>query len=146
MKKILSAGLLLLTTLLLALGGCNATREQTSDSATTAAVEESSDATPQEGVSKKFTFAVIHGDGGEKIFTIETSEENLGAALLAEGLVVGSESSMGLFVTEVDGETGDESQQQWWCLTKDGEMWSHGVSDSPIEDGDRYEFTLTTGY
>lgn len=125
MKRALSTITLLLAILMLALTGCN---------------------TDESDISKIITLVVAHGDGSEKAFTIESNEDNLGAALLEEGLVSGSESSMGLFVTEVDGETADDARQEWWRLTKGGEMWNYGVSDTPIEDGDQFEFTLTTGY
>ena len=46
----------------------------------------------------------------------------------------------------VDGETADESIQQWWCITKGGEMLMTGVDDTMIADGEAYEFTLTTGW
>ena len=49
-------------------------------------------------------------------------------------------------VETVDGETADEGNQEWWCLTKGGEMWNYGVDDTQIEDGDAFEFTLTVGY
>ena len=62
------------------------------------------------------------------------------------GLIAGEESSYGLYVETVDGETADEGNQEWWCLTKGGEMWNYGVDDTQIEDGDAFEFTLTVGY
>ena len=98
-----------------------------------------------EGV-KKITFTVVHGDGTSKDFSIETSQEMLGAALLDEKLIEGDEGEYGLFVTTVDGETADSSQQQWWCLTAGGGTVTTGVDSTPIEDGGQYEFTLTTGY
>lgn len=98
-----------------------------------------------EGV-KSITFTVVHGDGTSKDFPIETSQEMLGAALLDEKLIEGDEGEYGLFVTTVDGETADSSQQQWWCLTAGGETVTTGVDSTPIEDGGQYEFTLTTGY
>lgn len=98
-----------------------------------------------EGV-KSITLTVVHGDGASKDFTIETSQEMLGAALQDEKLIEGDESEYGLFVTTVDGETADSSQQQWWCLTAGGETVTTGVDSTPVEDGGKYEFTLTTGY
>lgn len=98
-----------------------------------------------EGV-KKITFTVVHGDGTSKDFSIETSQEMLGAALLDEKLIEGDDGEYGLFVTTVDGETADSSQQQWWCLTAGGETVTTGVDSTPIEDGGKYEFTLTAGY
>lgn len=98
-----------------------------------------------EGV-KSITFTVVHGDGTSKDFSIETSQEMLGAALLDEKLIEGDDGEYGLFVTTVDGETADSSRQQWWCLTAGGGTVTTGVDSTPIEDGGQYEFTLTTGY
>ncbi len=68
---------------------------------------------------------MVHGDGSEKEFPVSTTAETLGEALEAEGLIAGEESSYGLFVTTVDGETVDDGNQEWWCLTKGGGMAHH---------------------
>jgi hypothetical protein len=95
---------------------------------------------------KAIVLVVKHGDESEKSFDIKTEKGTLQEALLDEKLIEGADSSMGMFVTKVDGEDADDSKQQWWCLTKNGEEWVYGVGDTEIEDGDKFEFTLTTGY
>ena len=102
-------------------------------------------AEPEEG-KIKITFVVVHSDGSEKEFVITTDAVTLREALEQEKLIEGTESEWGLYVLTVDGETADEAQQQWWCLTKDGEMSMTGVDDTVIADGDRYEFTFTVGW
>ena len=89
---------------------------------------------------KEITVKVIHGDSGEKEFTYTTDEKFLGAVLEAEGLAEGEEGPYGLFITTVDGE------KQWWCLTKGGETVNTSATQTPIEDGDVFELTLTEGY
>ena len=106
----------------------------------------SSETGSQDAEAAEITVKVIHGDGSEKEFPISTTAENLGAALVEEGLVEGEESSYGLFITTVDGETADDSNQEWWCLTKGGEMWNYGADSTEISDGDTFELTLTVGY
>ncbi len=96
--------------------------------------------------SKEITVEVIHGDETEKEFTYQTDAEYLGEVLLENELVVGTESEYGLYITEVDGEAADDSLQQWWGITKDGEMTSTGADTTPIEDGDHFELTLNEGY
>lgn len=96
--------------------------------------------------SKTITVTVVHGDGTSNDITVSTDAENLRDALEAEGIIAGEDSSYGMFVQTVDGETADDGQQEWWCLTKGGEMWNYGVDDTEIADGDVYEFTLTVGY
>lgn len=92
--------------------------------------------------SKTIVFEVCHSDGQNKEFTISTDEESLRGALEQEGLVSGNEGPYGLYVTEIDGETADESKNQWWCFTKDGEMLNTGVDDTMIADGEHYEAAI----
>ena len=113
----------------------------------------SSEAAPAESAageetagSKTITLTVVHGDGTSNDITVSTDAENLRDALEAEGIIAGEDSSYGMFVQTVDGETADDGEQEWWCLTKGGERWNYGVDDTEIADGDVYEFTLTVGY
>ena len=96
--------------------------------------------------SKEITVTVIHADQSEKDFTYHTDAEYLGEVLLAEGLIDGEDGDYGLFVTTVDGEIADDAEQQWWCLTKNGETVNTGVDLTPIADGEHYELTMTEGY
>lgn len=100
---------------------------------------------PQEG-SKKLVVTVVHGDGSSKDFSIATDAENLRGALEEQKLIEGTESEYGLYVLTVDGETADDTQQQWWCFTKGGEMLMTGVDDTMIADGEHYEITFTVGW
>ena len=95
---------------------------------------------------KTVEVVITHGDGSEKTFSISTDADTLRAALDQESLVSGEESEFGLYIKTVDGETVDEAQQQWWNLTKDGEMLMTGVEGIMIADGDHYELTFTTGW
>ena len=100
---------------------------------------------PQQG-GKTITVQVVLLEGEPSDFTIQTDEEYLRGALESIDLIEGSESEYGLFVTTVNGVTVDDSKQQWWCFTQDGEMLMTGVNTTPIADGDHFEITLTEGY
>ena len=100
---------------------------------------------PQQG-GKTITVQVVLLEGEPSDFTIQTDEEYLRGALESIDLIEGSESEYGLFVTTVNGVTVDDSKQQWWCFTQDGEMLMTGVDTTPIADGDHFEITLTDGY
>ena len=100
---------------------------------------------PQQG-GKTIAVQVVLLDGESSDFTIQTDEEYLRGALESIDLIEGSESEYGLFVTTVNGVTVDDSKQQWWCFTQDGEMLMTGVDTTPIADGDHFEITLTEGY
>ena len=96
--------------------------------------------------AKTIDVVVVHGDGTEAAFQYQTDAEYLGEVLVENELAEGTESAYGLFITTVDGETADDSLQQWWCITRSGEMLSTGADQTPIADGEQYELTLTEGY
>ena len=95
---------------------------------------------------KAIEVEVVHLNGDVKEFDIVTDAEFLRGALEQEDLIAGSESEYGLYVLTVDGETVDESKQQWWCFTKSGETINTGIDTTPIMDGEHYEITLTEGW
>lgn len=95
---------------------------------------------------KTIDVVVVHGDRSEALFQYETAAEYLGEVLLENGLAEGTEGVYGLFLTTVDGETADESLQQWWCITRAGDSVSTGADQTPIADGEQYELTLMEGY
>ena len=100
---------------------------------------------PQAG-EKEITVEVVHGDGSEKSFTYQTDEEYLGALLQDEGLIAGTESEYGLYVTTVDGETADyDADGAFWWLSCNGEDAQTGADQVVIADGDVYTWTYTVG-
>ncbi len=96
--------------------------------------------------AKAITVEVIHKDGSLKSFTYHTDREYLGEVLIDEELVLGEEGPYGIFITSVDNETADNSNQEWWCITKNNEQLNTSANQTPITDGDKYELTLTVGY
>ena len=96
--------------------------------------------------AKELTIVVVHGDESQKTFDIHTDAEYLDQALTENEIASGSDSEYGLFITTVDGETADDSQQQWWCITKGGETVNTSAEQTPIADGDRFELTMKEGY
>ena len=70
----------------------------------------------------------------------------LGELLTEEKLVSGESGPYGLFITSVDGETANDSNQEWWCITKNNEQLNTSADQTPIADGEKYELTLTVGY
>ena len=95
---------------------------------------------------KSFTLTVIHKDGTEKVFELTSAAEFLGPALVAEGIIIESDSP-GLYNT-VDGETADFSVDQgYWNFIINGEAAMEGMNTTPITDGGRYtlEYTVYAG-
>ena len=96
--------------------------------------------------SKTITVNVDHLVGDDTTFVVSTDAEYLRAALEQEGLIAGVEAEYGLWLTTVDGETADESEQQWWGYDVNGEMALYGVDEQVVTDGDVYDFTLNVGW
>lgn len=92
---------------------------------------------------KSIVVEVVHGDQSAREFTYQTDEEYLGQVLLDEGLIQGEMGAYGLYITTVDGEEADAGQNQWWCLTHDGQQVNTGVDTTPVADGDHFELTLS---
>jgi hypothetical protein len=95
---------------------------------------------------KDIKVEVVHSDKAVKTFQINTDAQYLRQALEEKNLIQGTESALGLLVTTVDGETADDSKQEWWYFTKGGEYIATGIDKTPIKDGDKFEFTFTVGY
>ena len=96
--------------------------------------------------AKALTITVVHKDGAEKSFDVHTDAEYLEGALLENEIVEDNQTEYGLYILTADGETADEANQEWWCITKGGEMLTTGAGETPIADGEAYELTLTVGY
>ncbi len=96
--------------------------------------------------AKTVVVKVIHQDQSTNEFEYQTDEAYLGEVIKSNGLVEGKDGQYGLFITSADGEKADDSKQQWWCLTKGGEQVNTSADQTPIEDGDVFELTLTEGY
>lgn len=95
---------------------------------------------------KHITVEVIHSGGSRAEFSYDTDEEYLGAVLVSEGLISGSEGMYGLYVETVDGETADYGADNgWWRLSCNGEDSLVGADAVVINDGDRFTWIYTAG-
>jgi hypothetical protein len=95
---------------------------------------------------KTISVEIVAPPAETKAVEISTDAEFLRQALEERNLIQGDESAYGLFVTVVDGIAADSAKQEWWRFTKAGEELLTGVDTTPIQDGEKYEITLTTGY
>lgn len=96
--------------------------------------------------AKALTVEVIHGSGETRTFDFRTDAETLADALVEQKIVEDNQGAYGLYILTADGETVNEANQEWWCITKGGESLMTGASDTVITDGDTYELTFTVGY
>ena len=91
---------------------------------------------------KDFTLIVVHKDGATKYWDLVSNADNLGAALVADGIIVESDSP-GMYNT-VDGETTDYSKDQsYWCFYIGDEMATEGMNTTPITEGAVYKLVYT---
>jgi hypothetical protein len=75
---------------------------------------------------------------------IKTDKDNLEEALLEHRLISGEKGPYGMYVKFVNGMEADyDKNQTYWSLTKNSEYMMTGVTDTKIEDGEKYEFTYT---
>lgn len=96
--------------------------------------------------AKTITVEVVHADQSRKTFTYHTDEEHLGPVLLSNGLIEGENSSFGLFIKTVDGETADfNTNGAYWAVYQGEEYAAQGVDTTPIHDGDSFSLVYTVG-
>jgi len=97
--------------------------------------------------AKHITVHVTHLDQSVNTFEYDTDAEFLRQVLKEEnGLIDGSEEAYGLWIKTVDGETADDTKQEWWGYSVNGEMAMYGVEQQPVTNGDVIDFTLNVGY
>ncbi len=95
-------------------------------------------------VEKTFTFVVTELDGSKEEFTITSTEEMVGEALVKERLIDGKSSKYGLEVHTVNGQKYEYTADGvYWAFFIDGEYAMTGVDSTPITDGAVYGFTAT---
>ena len=130
------------------------TDDQTEAPATSAteAVEATADVTASEAEATTapdsetvtITVTVTDDKGQAKDFEIKTDADNLGDALVANGLVEGEMGDYGLYIKVVDGLRADyDLDGAYWAISKDGEYLMTGADSTPIADGEHYELTYT---
>ncbi len=90
---------------------------------------------------KQFTFTVVDADKNETVFTVNTDEETVGAALLKLQLIAGEDSQYGLYVKTVNGTTLDyDKDGMYWAFYENGAYASAGVDSTNITNGAAYSF------
>lgn len=113
---------------------------------TTSGVQNTDPTDPSTPVGDKTVTVKLIYDDVNTTVTIHTNADYLKGALEQEDLIVGSGEGEMFFITAVNGRVADSSKQEWWCITKGGEMWMTGCAATAISDGDTYELTLKTGW
>lgn len=90
---------------------------------------------------KTFTFVAVDLEGKETSFTVTTTEDTVGAALLAEGLIEGEPGPYGLYVKTVNGITLDYNKDgKYWAFYENDQYGMTGVDQTEIVPGTVYTF------
>ncbi|MGN1161604.1 MAG: DUF4430 domain-containing protein [Candidatus Fimenecus sp.] len=129
----------------------SAKNEQSSNapSDTSAKNEQSSNSSSESATQigqgeKAFTFEVTDKDGSKTVFNIKTDADTVGAALIENKLVSGTESEYGLMVDTVNGVKYDyTADKMYWAFYIDGDYAQTGVDSTKIENGKTYSFVAT---
>ena len=91
-----------------------------------------------------FYFNVVDKDGRETKFEIHTDKNTVGEALLELGLIEGTPSDYGLYVTAVNGITADwDTEKAYWAFYIGSEYAQTGVDTTEIVAGTTYTFEKT---
>lgn len=76
--------------------------------------------------------------------TVLSDEEYLGDALLALGVIEGTEGAYGLYIDKVNGILASwEADNAWWGVYVDGATATTGIDGIKIENGAQYELKYT---
>jgi len=94
------------------------------------------------GNAHVFRFCVTDLEGTQSWFEIHTDAETVGAALLENGLIAGSDSEYGLYVTSVCGTEiiWSDDNPHYWAFYVNGEYAQTGVDSTPVDDTAVYMF------
>ncbi len=121
-------------------------KEQTETADQSTEDQTGSDVQAETGDEKTVTVVIIHKDGSRKEDTYTTNFVKLGDLLRDEKLVDGIQGSAGYYITTADGEEANDRKQEWWKISRDGEMTQVGADLVDLADGSTYELAFTTGY
>ena len=92
------------------------------------------------------TVIVVHKDGTERVFELETAALYLGEVLLEEGIVEGEIGPYGLMISAADGEVADWNvDQSYWAIFIGEEYATTGADGIPVFGGDVYKLVYTIG-
>ena len=92
--------------------------------------------------SKAFTLVVVHSDGTEKTFDLNTDREFLGDALRDEKLIEGVDG----MILICDGEEASwEKDNAYWAFYLGEEYATAGADTTPVNGGEFFKLVYTLG-
>lgn len=92
---------------------------------------------------KTFTLIVEELDGKQQSFTVTSSKQTVGQALIDEKLIEGEDGQYGLYIKKVCGIEADyDKDQTYWAFYINGEYAMTGVDKTDIIDGTEYKLKI----
>ncbi len=120
--------------------GCNDAENESSISVSDSTGSTAEAVSVGEGATS-FEFSVVHKNGSEKLYNVNTDKKTVGEALLENEIISGEDGDYGLFVKSVDGEKLDyEEDGYYWSFYVNGEYAQSGVDMTDIKEGESYTF------
>ena len=95
---------------------------------------------------KSITIEVVMSDETSTVYEVDTDAQYLIEAMQeADGLTFeGEDGAYGYSVNVINGETADlNSGTAYWGFFVNGEYCNYGVSQQPVEDGDKFSIVYT---
>ena len=133
-KKLLALVLAFVLTAAAALAGCSTTPAET-----TAPPAETTPVTEVGEGAANFELTIVDKEGVSHLYQVQTDEEMVGYALVANELIEGEEGPYGMYIKSVLGQVLDyETDGMYWSFYVNGEYALTGVDMTPITGTDRY--------
>lgn len=95
---------------------------------------------------KSIVVTVVHSDGSEKDFSIKTTQEYVGRAMVEAGICEDNQDQYGLYLEVLDGERAVWAENgAYWAFYVGDEYAVAGLDQTPITDGATYKLVYTLG-
>ncbi len=121
--------------------GCNDNKNPSGNTENPSSSQSSAEKTVMGEGATVFDFTVVDKDGKTTEFEIHTDKEIVGYALLELGIIAGEDSTYGLYVKTVNGQTLDyDTDKMYWAFYENGNYAVSGVDTTKIVVGTKYEF------
>ncbi len=95
--------------------------------------------------STTFPLTIVDDQGNAISITVKTDKATVGKALQELGLLEGTESEYGLYITEVNGIYADYNETgTYWSFYINDDYATTGVDQTPIADGESYKLAVAS--
>ncbi len=134
---------ILLLTVVVMLSGCSSTTDKGNANASDLYKQCLEEKYQEVGEGSKAFFVRITSKESSTLYYVHSDEKTITKALVALGMVEGSESEYGLYITAINGIVADyDTDGTYWAFYIDGEYASVGADACDIDESKVYEFKI----